>query len=94
MRRSIISPSFLLLTGCFLALLTGCGNKPDGTPYGTDPAKLPAGRRAKANAGRPTPLANGTPKGAELNAVTSGASAGQPNAAGNAASPQPHPAAH
>ncbi|MGI4734757.1 MAG: hypothetical protein ACRYG7_06205 [Janthinobacterium lividum] len=94
MRRSVVPSSSLLITGLLLALLTACGQKPDGTPYGVDPAKLPAGRRAKANAGRPSPLANGMPKGAELNGVTNGASTGQTSAAGNAASPQPHPAAH
>lgn len=78
MRRLLSSPSSLL-TGLLLALLTACGQKPDGTPYGVDPAKLPAARRAKA-IGRPSPLANGLPKGTELNAVTSGATNGQPHA--------------
>lgn len=83
MRRALLFSSSLLLTGLLLALLPACGQKPDGTPYGVDPAKLPAGRRAKAAGGRPSPLANDMPKGAELNATTSQARAGQP-----------HPTAH
>jgi hypothetical protein len=80
MRRLPLLP-FLVATGLLVALLTACGQKPDGTPYGVDPAKLPEGRRAKAAARRPTPLATGMPKGAELQAITNSASAGQPHAA-------------
>lgn len=77
MRRLVVSSSFLLITGSLLALLTACGQKPDGTPYGVDPAKLPAARRAKADS-RPSRLANGTPKGTEPNAAPSEAPAGRP----------------
>jgi hypothetical protein len=61
------------------ALATACGTKPDGTPYGTDPAKLPEGRR-KAQA-TTTIYQTDVPKGAELNAVTNAARAGQPTSA-------------
>ena len=70
--RSVCAASLLLLT------LAGCGNKPDGTPYGVDPAKLPEGRRKAASAAAGYGPGTGMPKGAEMNAVTSGARAGQP----------------
>ncbi len=62
-----------------LLLLTACGNKPDGTPYGVNPNKHPDGH-LKATAAPANSYGTGTgmPKGAEMNAVTSGAKAGQP----------------
>jgi len=78
-------PASLLATGLLAAALAGCGKKPDGTPYGVDPAKLPEGRRkAKtATAG----YKQDTPKGAELNAATNSARAGQPTSAAAPAPP-------
>ena len=67
-----------LLMGLLLALLTACGTKPDGTPYGVDPRKLPEGRRKAAAAAM---YRQDMPKGAELNAVTNAAKAGQPTPA-------------
>ena len=62
-----------------LLLLAACGNKPDGTPYGTNPAKHPDGHyptdSIHANS---YGTGTGMPKGAEMNAVTSGAKAGNP----------------
>ncbi|MGI4741468.1 MAG: hypothetical protein ACRYG7_40395 [Janthinobacterium lividum] len=81
MHRLFISTCCSVFCAGILLLLPACGNKPDGTPYGVDPSKLPAARLAKANSSRPTPPATDVPKGAELNAVTSGASAGQPQVA-------------
>ncbi|RYY07844.1 MAG: hypothetical protein EOO36_24280, partial [Cytophagaceae bacterium] len=53
-----------LAASLLLALLAGgCGKKPDGTPYGVDPAKLPEGRRKTA---RTTMHKQDMPKGAEL----------------------------
>ena len=68
-------PASLLATGLLAAALAGCGKKPDGTPYGVDPAKLPAGRQAKKPAAT---YKQDMPKGAELNAATNSARAGQP----------------
>lgn len=67
--------------GGFLLLLTlaGCGNKPDGTPYGVNPNKLPNGQlKSTSQPGNSYGTGTGMPKGAEMNAVTSGARAGQP----------------
>ena len=90
MQRLPLSSFSLLLTGLAVALLTACGQKPDGTPYGVDPAKLPAARLAAARKNSRPPLTNDVPKGAELNAVTSSATTGQPQPAGAApASPAP-----
>jgi hypothetical protein len=65
----------------FLALtLAGCGTKPDGTPYGVNPAKDADGK-LKPTAGKSLPPSfkgNKIPKGAELNAITNGARSGQP----------------
>ena len=69
-----------------MALLTACGKKPDGTPYGVDPAKLPEGRRKAAAA---TMYQKDMPKGAELNAVTNAARAGQPTPAAAPAAATP-----
>jgi hypothetical protein len=69
-----------------LALGTAaCGKKPDGTPYGVDPARLPEGRR-KAHS---TTLIykKDMPKGAEMNAVTNAAKTGQPTGAQPLGSP-------
>lgn len=66
----------------FVLLLTACGQKPDGTPYGVNPNKHNEGQAkpgADSAGGRATPYANGMPKGAELNAITNGASVGQPH---------------
>ena len=74
--RSVLSTVYLV--GALLSLLAACGKKPDGTPYGVDPAKLPEGRRRKAAAAMHR---KDMPKGAELNAVSNGAKAGQPTPA-------------
>ena len=71
-------------TAGFLLLLTACGTKPDGTPYGVDPARTQAGRHQKAaadSAKRPHD-AIGMPKGAEVQAVTGAAKSGTPQPAG------------
>lgn len=87
MFRSAAPLSHPLLLCLLLALGTAaCGKKPDGTPYGVDPAKLPEGRHKTAS----TPIyKQDVPKGAEMNAVTNGAKAGQP--AGAALQPQATP---
>lgn len=65
--------------GSLLFLLTACGNKPNGTPYGTNPAKHPDGHlRTDSATANSYGTGTGMPKGAEMNAVTSGARAGQP----------------
>jgi hypothetical protein len=76
-----MSPGFSLCAGFLLMLaLTGCGNKPDGTPYGVNPAKHPHGHLEKtAKSGRRTSFkGNKIPKAAELNAITNGARSGLP----------------
>jgi len=79
MRRAPLSLSYLLALSLLLTLLTAaCGKKPDGTPYGVDPAKLPAGR---AKAAGTSIYKQDVPKGAEMNAVTNGARTGQPASA-------------
>ncbi|MGI4761608.1 MAG: hypothetical protein ACRYF0_12930 [Janthinobacterium lividum] len=72
--------SYATCAGLLLALtLAGCGNKPDGTPYGVNPAKDPDGKlKANSTPSKPYGTGTGMPKGAEMNAVTSGARAGQP----------------
>jgi hypothetical protein len=84
MLRYLFSSRFSLVLGGLLALGTAaCGTKPDGTPYGVDPAKLPAGRlktQRAAAAAAATMYRTDMPKGAEMNAVTSGAKVGQPTA--------------
>ena len=64
---------------CLLLAFSACGIKPDGTPYGVNPAKHPDGHHL-ADSTRKTGYGTGTgmPKGAEMNAVTSGAKAGTP----------------
>lgn len=69
-------------TACFLLLLTACGTKPDGTPYGVDPSKTIAGRQATRDSARRPHDAIGMPKGAEVQAVTGAAKAGTPQPAG------------
>ena len=62
-----------------LALLAGCGNKPDGTAYGVNLNKHPHGH-AKADAdstGRYDHYTKGMPKGAEVNAISNGGTRGQ-----------------
>jgi len=87
MRRASQSFLHLLCLSLLLTLLTvACGKKPDGTPYGEDPAKLPEGR---AKAASPSIYKQDVPKGAEMNAVTNGARVGQPaNAALQATQPR------
>jgi hypothetical protein len=87
MFRLAASLPYPLLISLLLALGTAaCGKKPDGTPYGVDPARLPEGRHKTAS----TPIyKQDVPKGAEMNAVTSGAKVGQP--AGAALQPQATP---
>ncbi len=81
MRRPAFLPS-LFAASLLVSTLASCGKKPDGTPYGVDPAKLPEGRQPKATA----TYKQDTPKGAELNAATNSARAGQPT---SAAAPAP-----
>lgn len=76
MRRPAFLPS-LFAASLLVATLASCGKKPDGTPYGVDPAKLPEGRQPKATA----TYKQDTPKGAELNAATNSARTGQPTSA-------------
>lgn len=83
MRRPALLPS-LFAASLLVATLASCGKKPDGTPYGVDPAKLPEGRRAKTTA---TSYKQDMPKGAELNAATNSARAGQPTSTAALAPP-------
>ena len=55
-----------------LALLAGCGNKPDGTPYGVNPKKHPHGHTNAAadSTVRYDHYTKGMPKGAEANAIS------------------------
>jgi len=80
------APLFLVVGSLFVTLLTACGLKPDGTPYGVNPAKHPDGHlKTAADSTHENPYAKGMPKGTELNAVTSGATVGQtPDAQGHA----------
>jgi len=76
MNRTPVSLSYLLLVSLLLTLFTvACGRKADGTPYGVDPARLPEARQKAAGAKM---YKKDMPKGAEMNAVTNGARAGQP----------------
>jgi hypothetical protein len=64
-----------------LVTLAGCGNKPDGTPYGVNPRKHPDGHpRTAADSVRLRTSFKGNkiPKAAELNAITNGARSGLP----------------
>ena len=63
-----------------LLLLTGCGNKPDGTPYGINPKKHPHGHVKTAvdsTHARDDHHKRGMPKGAEANAISNGGTQGQ-----------------
>lgn len=62
-----------------IATLTGCGEKSDGTRYGVNPNKHPDGHRITAadSVRHYGSYEKGMPKGAELNAVTSGATVGR-----------------
>jgi len=45
MRRLLSHPPYTLFVSLLITLgVAACGKKPDGTPYGVDPAKLPEGR--------------------------------------------------
>ncbi len=61
-----------------LLTLAGCGTKPDGTPYGVNPSKQPDGSVRTGAPANSYGTGTGMPKGAEMNAVTSGARAGTP----------------
>lgn len=74
--------SFLPASLLLLVFLTGCGNKPDGTPYGVNPTKHPHGHALTASDSvhtRDDHYQRGMPKGAELNAITNGGTQGQPS---------------
>jgi predicted small lipoprotein YifL len=62
-----------------LALLAGCGQKPDGTPYGVNPAKVARdqGKEVTDSARRYDHYKKGMPKGAEVNAISNGGTQGQ-----------------
>lgn len=80
MYTSSFNRSIFALAALFTLLFTACGTKPDGTPYGVDPAKTDVGRHKKVatdSARRPHD-AIGMPKGAEVQAVTGAAKAGTP----------------
>jgi len=80
MFRATPSLPYALLMSLLLALGTAaCGKKPDGTPYGVDPAKLPEGRHKTQSAA--SIYKTDVPKGAEMNAVTNAAKVGQPASA-------------
>ena len=74
------SPSSFATLLALASLLTACGQKHDGTPYGINPTKHEYGhRKSPADTTRHSDIyVDGVPKGAELNAVTNGASVGQP----------------
>ncbi|GAA3960772.1 hypothetical protein [Hymenobacter antarcticus] len=72
----------LLASLLSLLLLTGCGNKPDGIPYGVNPNKHPHGHAKTARDStrtRDDHHQRGMPKGAELNAISNGGTQGLPN---------------
>ena len=61
-----------------LGLLAGCGSKPDGTPYGVNPAKHTDGHlHDTTNYARPDHETRGMPKAAEANAISNGGTQGQ-----------------
>ncbi|RZK86951.1 MAG: hypothetical protein EOO62_40030 [Hymenobacter sp.] len=65
--------------GLCLLLLTACGQKPDGTPYGINPNKHPNGHHLTKTASDTARFqGNKIPKAGELNAITNGARSGQP----------------
>jgi hypothetical protein len=75
MQHLRFSSPAILLASALLLLLSACGKKPDGTPYGVDPAKLPEGRHKTTGT---VIYKQDVPKGAEMNAVTNAARVGQP----------------
>jgi hypothetical protein len=80
MFRATASFPYAFFLSLLLALGTAaCGKKPDGTPYGVDPAKLPEGRRKAQST--TSIYKKDMPKGAEMNAVTNAAKTGQPASA-------------
>ena len=84
MRPSSFFTSQSVAAALFSLLLTACGTKPDGTPYGVDPTKTDVGQHkevATDSVRRPHD-AIGMPKGAEVQAVTGAAKAGAPILAG------------
>ena len=73
--------SFFCCASVALLALAACGTKPDGTPYGINPAKHPDGHlKTAADSIRQAHSFKGNkiPKAAELNAITNGARSGQP----------------
>jgi hypothetical protein len=81
MRTSSFIRSIFTSAALCSLLLTACGTKPDGTPYGVDPARTDVGRQKKVAAidsVRRSHYNIGMPKGAEVNAVTGAAKAGAP----------------
>jgi hypothetical protein len=75
------SAPYWACAGLCALLLTACGKKPDGTPYGVNPGKLPDGQprtAADSIAEAHRFRGNKIPKAGELNAITNGARAGQP----------------
>ena len=73
-----------------LALLAGCGNKPDGTPYGVNPKKHPDGHviTGADSTARYDHYTKGIPKGAEANAISNGGTQGQTSRPNSAAARQ------
>ncbi|MDO7847726.1 hypothetical protein Q5H92_15255 [Hymenobacter sp. M29] len=62
-----------------LALLTGCGQKPDGTPYGVNPNKHPDGHSLAAeDSSRRVnhETQRGMPKAAEATVISNGGTQG------------------
>jgi hypothetical protein len=67
--------------GLCALLLTACGQKPDGVPYGVNPSKHPDGQpltQADSIAEAHRFRGNKIPKAGEFNAITNGARLGQP----------------
>jgi hypothetical protein len=67
--------------GLCALLLTACGQKPDGVPYGVNPGKHPDGQpltQADSIAEAHRFRGNKIPKAGEFNAITNGARSGQP----------------
>ncbi|TVT39092.1 hypothetical protein FNT36_15625 [Hymenobacter setariae] len=76
-----MSSPAVLCAGLCVLLLAACGKKPDGTPYGVNPGKLPDGRprtAADSAAEKHRFRGNKIPKAGEFNAITNGARSGQP----------------
>ncbi|RZK16927.1 MAG: hypothetical protein EOO56_18950 [Hymenobacter sp.] len=74
-----MSPVASFCAGLCLLLFAACGQKPDGTSYGVNPAKHSDGHRLTKNDSAATRFkGNKIPKAGELNAITNGARSGQP----------------